>query len=230
MERTSIRLGGVELASSVMNASGPRSAERGEILELAAAHGGAVVFKSCNRAGLELPENLKNRGVEYFAAIARELTPRGKKVIAQRGRRQRRGIRRGRAHARSRRRQHRRAEPRRRLRDELGRAVRVVRAAQIPARPSARRDRMRARGESAAARAVRSARDRGPVQIDAHSDRGVRQRSAQGARSIDIAAEQSRVRRARSRRRMRFSTRARICSTWSQSAESTRAATHTSRT
>jgi len=82
MERTSIRLGGVELASSVMNASGPRSAERGEILELAAAHGGAVVFKSCNRAGLELPENLKNRGVEHFAAIARDLTPRGKRIIA----------------------------------------------------------------------------------------------------------------------------------------------------
>ncbi len=82
MGRTSIRLDGVELASSVMNASGPRSAERGEILELAAAQDGAVVFKSCNRAGLELPENLKNRGVEHFAAIARELTPRGTKVIA----------------------------------------------------------------------------------------------------------------------------------------------------
>jgi dihydroorotate dehydrogenase len=82
MERTSIRLGGVELASSVMNASGPRSAERGEILELCAAHGGAIVFKSCNRAGLELPENLKNRGVEHFSGIARELMPRGKKVIA----------------------------------------------------------------------------------------------------------------------------------------------------
>jgi dihydroorotate dehydrogenase len=82
MERTSIRLGGVELASSVMNASGPHSAERDEILELAAAHGGAIVFKSCNRDGLEQPENLKNRGVEHFAAIARELTPRGRKVIA----------------------------------------------------------------------------------------------------------------------------------------------------
>jgi len=82
MERTSIRLGGVELASSVMNASGPRSAERDEILELAAAHGGAIVFKSCNRAGLEMPENLRNRGVEHFSAIARELTPRGRKVIA----------------------------------------------------------------------------------------------------------------------------------------------------
>ena len=64
-----------------MNASGARSAERGEILELCAVHGGAVVFKSCNRAGLEMPENLKNRGAEYFAAIAGELSSRGKKVI-----------------------------------------------------------------------------------------------------------------------------------------------------
>jgi dihydroorotate dehydrogenase len=81
MERTSIRLGGVEIASSVMNASGARSAERGEIFELGAVHGGALVFKSCNIAGLEAPDNLKNRGVEYFAAIARELGPRGKKII-----------------------------------------------------------------------------------------------------------------------------------------------------
>src|SRR5229473_1351571 len=81
MKRTSIRLGGVELGSSIMNASGPRSAERGEIFELGAVHGGALVFKSCNVAGLETPDNLKNRGVEHFAAIARELTARGKKVI-----------------------------------------------------------------------------------------------------------------------------------------------------
>jgi dihydroorotate dehydrogenase len=81
MERTSIRLGGVEIASSVMNASGARSAERGEIFELGAVHGGALVFKSCNVAGLEVPENLKNRGVEYFAAIAGELSARGKKII-----------------------------------------------------------------------------------------------------------------------------------------------------
>ena len=81
MERTSIRLGGVELGSSVMNASGARSAERGEIYELCAVHGGAIVFKSCNTGGLETPENLKNRGVEHFAEIARELTARGKKVI-----------------------------------------------------------------------------------------------------------------------------------------------------
>src|SRR5208282_4203035 len=81
MERTSIELAGLRLSSSVMNASGPRSAERGEIYELCAVHSGAVVFKSCNRAGLEAPENLKNRGVEHFAAIARELVKRGKTVI-----------------------------------------------------------------------------------------------------------------------------------------------------
>jgi dihydroorotate dehydrogenase len=81
MERTSIRLGGVELASSVMNASGARSAERGEIYELCAVHGGAIVFKSCNRTGLDTPENLKNRGVEHFGEIARELVPRGKKIV-----------------------------------------------------------------------------------------------------------------------------------------------------
>jgi len=81
MERTSIRLGGVEIASSVMNASGARSAERGEIFELGAVHSGALVFKSCNLAGLEAPENLKNRGVEHFAAIAGELDARGKKII-----------------------------------------------------------------------------------------------------------------------------------------------------
>ena len=64
-----------------MNASGPRSAERGEIYELCAVHAGALVFKSCNLAGLEVPENLKNRGVEHFAAIARELVARGKQII-----------------------------------------------------------------------------------------------------------------------------------------------------
>jgi dihydroorotate dehydrogenase len=81
MERTAIRLGGVELGSSIMNASGPHSAERGEIYELSARHQGALVFKSCNIAGLETPENLKNRGVEHFAAIARELVPRHKVII-----------------------------------------------------------------------------------------------------------------------------------------------------
>ncbi len=81
MERTTIRLGGVALRSSVMNASGPHSAEKDEILELSARHSGAIVFKSCNIAGLEAPDNLKNRGVEHFAAIARELDARGKSII-----------------------------------------------------------------------------------------------------------------------------------------------------
>src|SRR5580704_8955451 len=81
MERTSIRLGGVELSSTVMNASGPHSAEKGEIYELTARHNGAVVFKSCNIAGLEAPDNLKNRGVEHFATIARDLSGRGKATI-----------------------------------------------------------------------------------------------------------------------------------------------------
>ena len=81
MERTSIRLGGIELSSPVMNASGPHSAERGEILELSARHQGAILFKSCNVAGLEAPDNLKNRGVEHFATLARELGGRGKLVF-----------------------------------------------------------------------------------------------------------------------------------------------------
>ena len=81
MERTAIRLGGVKLNSSIANASGARSAERGEIYELCAAHDGALVFKSCNATGLETPENLKNRGVGHFAAIARELAARGKPIV-----------------------------------------------------------------------------------------------------------------------------------------------------
>jgi dihydroorotate dehydrogenase len=64
-----------------MNASGPHSAEKGEILELSARHRGAILFKSCNIAGLEAPDNLKNRGVEHFAALARDLTARGKMVF-----------------------------------------------------------------------------------------------------------------------------------------------------
>jgi dihydroorotate dehydrogenase len=82
MERTVIRLGGVELNSSVMNASGPHSAEKDEILELATSHRGAVVFKSCNRYGLDKPDNIKNRGVDYFAELAGELVPRGKSIVA----------------------------------------------------------------------------------------------------------------------------------------------------
>src|SRR5260370_21404048 len=82
MDGTSLRLGGVDLSATVMNASGPHSAEKGEILELSARHSGAIVFKSCNVAGLEAPDNLKNRGVEHFAALARELGTRGKPIVA----------------------------------------------------------------------------------------------------------------------------------------------------
>ena len=81
MERTAIRLGGVELSSSVMNASGPHSAEKEELLELAAHHRGAIVFKSCNQAGLDKPDYLKNRGVAHFVSVAGELNPRGKAII-----------------------------------------------------------------------------------------------------------------------------------------------------
>jgi dihydroorotate dehydrogenase (NAD+) catalytic subunit len=81
MERTSIELGGVTLASSVMNASGPHSAEKDEIHELSARHSGAIVFKSCNIGGLDSPDNLKNRGIAHFSALARELSARGKPVI-----------------------------------------------------------------------------------------------------------------------------------------------------
>jgi dihydroorotate dehydrogenase (fumarate) len=81
MERTSIRLGGVALNSTVMNASGPHSAEKDEILELSARHSGAIVFKSCNLTGLEAPDNLKNRGVDHFTAIARDLGSHGKSII-----------------------------------------------------------------------------------------------------------------------------------------------------
>jgi dihydroorotate dehydrogenase (NAD+) catalytic subunit len=81
MERTVISLGGVELSSSVMNASGPHSAEKGEIMELAMAHRGAIVFKSCNQFGLDQPDNLKNKGAEHFADIAGDLVPRGKSIV-----------------------------------------------------------------------------------------------------------------------------------------------------
>jgi dihydroorotate dehydrogenase len=77
MGRTSVTLGGVHLNSTVTNASGPRSATREELLELGAAHNGAVVFKSCNPVGLESPDNLKNPGADYYAALAREMTPKG---------------------------------------------------------------------------------------------------------------------------------------------------------
>jgi dihydroorotate dehydrogenase len=81
MERTAVTLGGIELGSSIANASGARSSERGEIYELCAVHNGALVLKSCNLAGLDAPESLKNPGVAHFAAIASELTARGKVVV-----------------------------------------------------------------------------------------------------------------------------------------------------
>ena len=81
MDVTGTRLGGIEIGSSVMNASGARSAERGEINELCAVHSGPLVFKSCNLKGLDAPESLKNRGVEHFASIAKELVARGKIVF-----------------------------------------------------------------------------------------------------------------------------------------------------
>jgi len=81
MQRTAIRLGGIDLASSIMNASGARSAERGEIYELTAVHSGPIVFKSCNASGLDTPENLKNRGASHFGELAKELSARGKIVI-----------------------------------------------------------------------------------------------------------------------------------------------------
>ncbi len=77
MGRTSRTRGGVHLNSTVTNASGPRSATREELVELSGAHSGAVVFKSCNPTGLESPDNLKNPGVEYYAALARDLAPKG---------------------------------------------------------------------------------------------------------------------------------------------------------
>lgn len=81
MEGTSVSLGGVALASSIMNASGAHSGTRSEILDLGAAHSGAVVFKSCNINGLETPENLKNPGIEHFRAVARELAAKGRVAV-----------------------------------------------------------------------------------------------------------------------------------------------------
>ncbi len=176
MERTSIRLGGVEIASSVMNASGARSAERGELFELGAVHGGALVFKSCNVVGLEAPENLKNRGVEYFAAIARELSARGKKIIGSVvGASEEEFI----AVAKT--------------LDRAGAAIVELnladdyvanslapfssfeRAPEIAARAHPRRDRMRSGSEGSAAGAIRAARDRRLVQVNTNCDRGMRQ-------------------------------------------------------
>ncbi len=213
MERTSIRLGGVELGSSVMNASGARSAERGEIYELCAVHSGAIVFKSCNRAGLESPENLKNRGVDHFVEIARELVPRGKKIVGSVV-----GV----------------SEEEfvdvARMLDRAGVSIVELNLADDYVTKSVApfasferlksllgrvrgETRMRARGEGAAARAVRAARDRRSVQVDAHRDRGLRERSAEGSRDRRRQRSSAGSARARCRRRMRFSTRAKICST-----------------
>ena len=229
MERTSIRLGGVEMASSVMNASGPHSAERGEILELVAAHDGAIVFKSSNRAGLELPENLKNRGVEHFAAIARELTPRGRKVIASVvGASEEEFV-----------------EVARML-DRSGASIVELNLADdyvtASVAPFASFERLkslvgRVRGETGCVLAVKVP-PRAPFDPRALADLFKSMRIAIAVCANDLPgscrsrspAEQSRDRRARSRKRMRFSKRAKICSTWSQSAASAAAATHTSRT
>lgn len=48
---------------------------------MAKAHTGPVVFKSCNIGGLAAPENLKNRGVEHFAALAERLSTQGRVVV-----------------------------------------------------------------------------------------------------------------------------------------------------
>ena len=82
MERTSIRLGGIEIGSSVMNASGARSAERGEIVELSAAHGGAIVFKSCNIARPRVArEPEKSRRRTFRDARSASLCPAARKII-----------------------------------------------------------------------------------------------------------------------------------------------------
>ena len=82
MERTAIRLGGVELRFFGHERFGSALGRARRDLELSERHRGALVFKSCNVAGLDAPENLKNRGVEHFAAIARELAPRHKTIVA----------------------------------------------------------------------------------------------------------------------------------------------------
>ena len=162
-----------------MNASGPHSAERGEILELSERHRGALVFKSCNIAGLEAPENLKNRGVEHFAAIARELDAAPQVDRRQRGRQYRRRDRKGRGRPRSRGGENRRAQPGRRLRAELGRAICLGGKAQGDHRAGAREI-----GAALAVKVPPKPGDRGQggcrvVQGDGRRDRGMRQRPAQ---------------------------------------------------
>ena len=228
MERTSIRLGGVEIGSSVMNASGARSAERGEIIELCAVHSGAIVFKSCNRAGLETPENLKNRGVEYFQAIAGELVARNKKVVGSVvGASEEEFI------------------DVARMLDRAGVSIVELNLADDyvtkSVAPFASFERLksllgRVRGETGCVLAVKVP-PRAPFEPRAIADLFKSMRIAiavcandlpKGSRSTSRVAK-CKERRARCRRRTRSSTRAKTCSTSSQSAESTRAATPTSR-
>ena len=184
-------------------------------------HGGAIVFKSCNLAGLELPENLKNRGVEHFAAIARELMPRGKKVIGSVV-----GV----------------SEEEfvevARMLDRAGASIVELNLADDyvtnSVAPFASFERLksllgRVRGETGCVLAVKVP-PRAPFEPRAIADLFKSMRIAIAVCANDLprssrstsTAEQSGDRRARCRRRMRFSTRARTCSTWSQSAESTR--------
>ena len=141
-----------------MNASGAPLAERGEIYELCAVHSGAIVFKSCNRAGLDTPGESEESGRRaFFEDRSRAYSWRGKRIIGSVvGASEEEFIDVARTlHCAGA--QYRRAEPGRRLRHEIGSAVRVLRAAQIAARQSSRRNRMRARGEGAAAHPVRAA-------------------------------------------------------------------------
>src|SRR5215470_3482239 len=71
MERTAIRLGGIELGSSVMNASGARSAERGEIYELCAVHGG----------GKKIVGSVVGASEDEFVAVARALDRAGVSIV-----------------------------------------------------------------------------------------------------------------------------------------------------
>ncbi len=75
-------------------------------------------------------------------------------------------------------------------------------------RASARRDRMRARGEASAGDGILGARYRGFAQVDARGDRGMPERSAQGPRGRYRDRDRQRSPSARSRTRTRSSARA----------------------
>ena len=231
MERTTIRLGGIEVNSSVMNASGPRSAERGEIYELSAVHRGAVVFKSCNHRGPRAARESQEQRASSTSRRSRATCARAVRSIV--------GSVVGNTEdeivsvatdARSRGREHPRTQPRRRLRDELGRAVRFVRAAQGAGRTRARRDLGGAGGEASAERpALHAPRDRRPDEVAASIDPRVRERFAEGPRN------RHQDRRGQGRRSralagaMRTFARPNRCSISSRSEASTRDATPTSR-